>query len=287
MSKPLAARPHAQLPRATCAAFVVAAVLGACSAGPMACERADRTPCSTLDEVSVIDRATGAVLPMYWSGGQRWIAGEPGHRYAIRVANSSAGRRLAVISVDGINALSGSPAGWNQGGYVLQPGESYDVLGWRKSQERVADFVFTDPGSSYASQTGRPANIGVIGVALFREKVVLPQIAPQWRSEQSNRAAEAPAAAAAPLQDMAGATALRRMAPAAPSLGTGHGEQESSSVSMTEFERAQSTPEVVVSIRYERPERLVAMGIMPGRSDPNAFPQSAGLGFVPDPPRLR
>jgi len=287
MSKILFRRPPAQWPHATsAAALIVAALLGACSSGPMACERTDRAPCSSFDDVSVIDRTTGSTLPVYWFKGQRWVAGEPGHRYAIRVTNSAPGRRLAVISVDGINALSGTPAGWNQGGYVLQSGESYDILGWRKSQERVADFVFTDPGSSYASQSGRPANIGVIGLALFREKVAVPQVSEAWRAEPSNRAAAAPEASGQQ-QDMAGATAQRRMAPAAPSLGTGHGEQESSTVSLTEFERARQSPDVVVTIRYERPERLVAMGIMPGRTEPNAFPQSAGLGFVPDPPQTR
>ena len=33
----------------------------------------------------------------------------------------------------------------------------------------VAQFYFTDLPDSYAARTGRPRNVGVIGVAVFRE----------------------------------------------------------------------------------------------------------------------
>jgi hypothetical protein len=78
-------------------------------------------------------------------------------------------------------------------------------------------------------------------------------------------------------------------APAAqpPSLGTGHGRGEYSPVTQVEFERASSRPDELVAIRYERHERLVAMGVLPrvlrhAWRDPNPFP-SGELGFVPDP----
>ena len=45
-----------------------------------------------------------------------------------------------------------------------------EITGWRKSLERTAAFYFTDLGDSYAARTGRPQNVGVIGVAVFQER---------------------------------------------------------------------------------------------------------------------
>jgi hypothetical protein len=67
-----------------------------------------------LAAVEVIDRSSGEHLPIYGHRGERWVAGVPGHRYAIAVHNRTDVRLLAVMSVDGLNVLSGetrSPAG--------------------------------------------------------------------------------------------------------------------------------------------------------------------------------
>jgi hypothetical protein len=73
-------------------------------------------------------------------------------------------------------------------------------------------------------------------------------------------------------------------------LGTGHGQIETSVVQDTNFEPAQAAPEQLVTIRYDRRERLVALGILPpplaSQPVPRAFPAAAEQGFVPDPPRL-
>ena len=122
-----------------------------------------------LAQIEVVDRTNGTTLPVYWYRGERWIAGTPGHRYAISVRNRSGGRVLTVIAVDGVNAVSGETASWEQTGYVLDPGRRFDIRGWRKSQDRVAAFEFTALDDSYAARTGRPENVGVIGVAVFRE----------------------------------------------------------------------------------------------------------------------
>src|SRR5690606_29068686 len=96
-------------------------------------------------------------------------AGQQGHRYSVRLRNGSAERVLVVLSVDGLNAISGEVAAPGQTGYVLNPWQTTDIHGWRKSSDEVAQFVFTDPDRSYAARTGRPDNIGVIGVAVFHE----------------------------------------------------------------------------------------------------------------------
>ena len=124
---------------------------------------------SNLVDIEVIDRDTGRPMPLYVRRGQSYIAGEPGHRYSINLRNRSDERVLAVLSVDGVNAVTGQSANPQQSGYVLAPYQSTEVNGWRKSHNQVAQFVFTAPWDSYASRTGRPQNVGVIGVAVFRE----------------------------------------------------------------------------------------------------------------------
>jgi hypothetical protein len=270
-----------------------AALLTACAATTSSanCDNQGPSPCrADIVDVTVLDRTTGERLAVYSHDGQRWVAGTPGHRYAVSVRSRWSGRILGVVSVDGVNVVSGETAAWGQSGYVLSPGESFDILGWRKSQDRVADFVFTNLEDSYAARTGRPNDVGIIGVAVFREAYVPPPAslneAPPGASDQAARGSSGSAATDAP-------AARAQTAPAMPSLsesraekrlGTGHGPSESSRVLETSFERAQEHPDQVIAIRYDRRERLVAMGVIPDGSVPRPFPQSTSAGFVPDPP---
>src|SRR5690348_14035490 len=136
-----------------------------------------------IAEVTVIDRDDGARLPLHYYHGEYWVAGRPGAKYAIEIRNRMGERVLAVTSVDGVNVISGETASWGQTGYVLDSGEHYRITGWRKSNSEVAAFTFTASPNSYAARTGRPGNIGVIGVALFREKqrqiaYIAPEVSP-------------------------------------------------------------------------------------------------------------
>jgi hypothetical protein len=242
-----------------------------------------------LAEVTVVDRDTGATLTPHYFHGEYWIAGTPGARYAIEIRNRGAGRVLAVTSVDGVNVVTGETAAWDQNGYVFFPGQRYQITGWRKSDAEVAAFTFTALPESYAALTGRPANVGVIGVALFRER---PPPAVSIQESESRRQAASSDAAGAP---RAGAPKPSTPAPLSaesslksqPDLGTGHGEREHSYVDHTEFTRMQDQPNEVIRIRYDSLERLVAMGIVrhphlrPTGADP--FPASAPQ-YVPDPP---
>ena len=125
-------------------------------------------------DLQVVDRDTGQTLRLWPASGRLYIAGEPGHRYALRVTNRTGGRVMAVLSVDGVNVVTGETASYDQNGYVLHPYESYDVTGWRKSQAEVAAFAFAPLSQSYAARTGRPGDVGVIGMAVFREKAPEP-----------------------------------------------------------------------------------------------------------------
>jgi len=274
--------------------------------GALAAMSGNALATGAVADVRIIDRDSGAALATYYSNGECWVAGRPGAHYAIEIRNDTGGRLLAVTSVDGINVLSGATAGWDQAGYVLDPGEQYQITGWRKTHQEVAAFTFSDASSSYAERTGRPANVGVIGVALFRERTprrvyLPPRVAPATPeppasfSAPSARAplAAAPAAAAAsPPPEIPGAPGGSRESDAATNsgakLGTGHGEREWSYVVDTEFRRMQREPNEVIRIRYDSLENLVAMGIVRPAGAlppaPNPFPHSPERQFVPDPP---
>ena len=49
-----------------------------------------------LADITVIDRSTGATLPVYSHRGEFWVAGTPGARYAISV-RSKLGQRLMAV----------------------------------------------------------------------------------------------------------------------------------------------------------------------------------------------
>ncbi len=241
-----------------------------------------------LSEASVIDRDTGERLPVYWHNGQRYVVGVPGHRYAIEIANRSAGRVLMVVSVDGVNAVTGQTAAWDQAGYVMTPGNRWEVRGWRKSSEQVAAFEFTAHANAYATRTGRGQEVGVIGVAVFREKEVAPPVVLAPAVPQAKSAAAAESAADAPEQGaLARSAAPRQDNRLEGRLGTGHGRSETSVVGHTQFERAQTRPDEVITVYYNSYENLLAAGVIPAAvaqpQQPNPFPLQGG--FVPDPPR--
>jgi hypothetical protein len=254
-----------------------------------------------LADVQIVDRDSGNPLPVYRSRGEYWVAGKPGSRYSILIRNHRGERILAVTAVDGVNVVSGETGAWGQSGYVFGPGESYEIAGWRKSNSEVAAFNFTTAANSYAERTGRPANVGVIGVALFLERPAPPPnidfYVPGARdSSSSKNEISADAARAAPPGIGAGVPNAPRLAEVKPQqnaapaekLGTGHGARESSYVQNTTFDRLSNTPNEIIKIRYDSFENLVAMGVVPSRPAwpvrPNPFPDSIAPGYVPDPP---
>lgn len=248
----------------------------------------------TAADVSIYDRAENRTLPVYRHQGRYYVVGKPGNEYQIRVRNRSGGEILAVMSVDGVNAVSGETASWEQTGYVLSPHQSYDVKGWRKSVEHIAAFFFTDHASSYAARTDRPDNVGVIGVAVFRKKAEPEVRIPHSqlrRDRHEDTLVQTPYPAAEDAAGRAGAPAAAESlagprhapAPTQPEkkLGTGHGRSEASHVTHTDFERATATPAEVIAIYYDSYQNLVAQGVI--RAPRVALPAPFPGQFVPDP----
>jgi hypothetical protein len=239
-----------------------------------ACLAPSISPAGTLADVEIYDRTAGSTLPIYPHRGKLYVAGEPKHQYEIRVRNSSGRRVLAVTSVDGINVITGATAAQQQSGYVLGEAESVNIEGWRKSLSEVATFYFTSLGNSYAARTGRPENVGVIGVALFRERERCCD-----HFDESRDFGVKPDAPAATREQSAAAPRAEGK------LGTSHGHREASAAQYVEFERASSTADETLVIYYDSRRNLIAQGIVPrhrsafGEHKPNPFPE----GFVPDP----
>jgi len=260
-----------------------------------------------LVQVDVIDRDDGAPLHLWRDHGRPVVAGRPGARYSVRLVNTTGRRVLAVVAIDGVNVVSGETAGVGQRGYVLEPWQRTEITGWRKSDSEVAAFEFTALSDSYAARTGRPQDVGVIGVAVFREAAQVEVSEPvpaspaglSPRFEGAAKAAAPNAAAAAgtlaPAQERARESAVADAAAARPQpaerLGTGHGARETSVVRVTSFERATAQPEQRVEIRYDSWENLAAAGIIPpprlAATPPHAFPADPARGYVPDPPAQR
>jgi hypothetical protein len=233
-----------------------------------------------LGAIEVYDRTAGQTLPVHEHQGRYYVAGEPGHEYELVLRNHSGGRLLAVTSVDGVNVISGQTASPEQTGYVLPAYGSTQVAGWRKSLDEVAAFYFTKHRNSYAARTGRPFDVGVIGVALFREKASCCDYG--WREQDAmgDRAAGAAAPESVPPELQS-----RRQEKSEERLGTGHGRREQSGARHVEFERASGAPDQVLAIYYDTRANLVAQGVIPkpprqyAQRRPRPFPG----GFVPDP----
>jgi hypothetical protein len=232
---------------------------------------------SPLAELQVFDRGTGSVVPTYFKNGRYYVPGRPGAKYAIRVKNLTSERILTVLSVDGINVITGKTADWRQNGYVIEERGTTDINGWRKNTTEVAAFEFATIDRSYAVKTGRPTNVGVIGMAVFRElrpPPAMPSVAFPPPPPSGDRA------------DAGLASSKNAAAPyAAEKLGTAHGEREHSASTSTTFLRLTDRPAELHELEYDSYERLVAAGVIRRQpaSGPRSFPANES-GFVPDPP---
>jgi hypothetical protein len=234
-----------------------------------------------LADVSVFDRSENRQLPVYWPEGRAWVVGKPGNEYSVRIRNRQGDDVLGVISVDGVNVVTGQTAVSQQSGYVLAPHRQFDISGWRKNLESTAAFYFTPLPDSYAARTGRPDNVGVIGVAFYRRKAEPAPVAQPAPFASGQLSRKEPAAASGTSADAQNAP---RAAEREDRLGTGHGRIEASRTRHVGFERASSEPAETVVIYYDSYRNLLARGIIPPqvpayRPSPNPFP-----GFVQDPP---
>lgn len=131
----------------------------------------------------------------YW-GGKRFVQGSKGGRYKLVVKNRCKSRLEVVLSVDGLDVMDGKTASFRKRGYIVDPGETLEVEGFRTSADAVAAFEFSGVGASYANlKHGDTRNVGVIGLAVFTEKGCDPWT---WMPAEVKRRSSARSFAEAP-----------------------------------------------------------------------------------------
>jgi hypothetical protein len=220
-------------------------------------------PAVAVPRIELVDDGT-RVLPTYEQGGRRYVLGQMGQRYQVRIVNPTAARIEAVVSVDGLDAVDGRPANLNKRGYIVPAYGDVTIDGFRTSLDTVAAFRFSSVRDSYAARTRQARNVGVVGVAFFAERpppVVRYEPRPVRRAAPataSEDAEQAPASASPPppSKSAGGAAAASR-----PGLGTQFGESRESRVVETNFVRSASSPMAIAELRYDDRDGLLSRGI--------------------------
>jgi hypothetical protein len=215
-----------------------------------------------------LEDETGSSLRAYAHRGQTFVLGEPGERFVIAVTNPTAQRVEAVVSVDGRDAISGQVASFTtQRGYIVPPGGTVRIEGFRQSLDDVATFRFTSRDNSYSARMGTPQNVGIIGVAFFPERAQATEIVRRDRvPPPRHRIMPAPAA---PSGAEKRKSASRRPASGeiraeqdrASNIGTEYGETRTHRVVQVPFDRVSNTPARVITVRYDDADGLMARGI--------------------------
>ncbi len=191
-----------------------------------------------------------------------------GQEYELRVWNHGPRRIAAVLSVDGLSVMHGRPASEADPGYVVTPHGSVVVKGWRRDRDTVAAFSFQPRDESYASRTGRPENVGVIGLVAFEELTRDPFPLPMEKRD------------GAPAFRMPGSGGVGG-AGAVGGTGTGYGRDVGSSVYEVPFVRGPRR--LQVTYYYDTVEALRRAGVPV--NDPTPFPRTGD--FAPPPPPSR
>lgn len=102
---------------------------------------------------------------------RRLVAGKKGSTYSIVVKNRCKSPLEIVASVDGLDVQDGKTASFSKRGYIIDPGETLEIGGFRTSHSKVAAFEFSSVSNSYANlRHGDTRNVGVIGLAVFTPK---------------------------------------------------------------------------------------------------------------------
>jgi hypothetical protein len=145
---------------------------------------------SDLSQAGIKD-ANGKFFPLdsrrgLFSGNKYGLIGRIGERYTIWLRNDSDSRLEFVVSVDGLDVIDGRSAALNKPGYMIEPGRTTVIDGFRRSMSEVAAFRFSSVKNSYAQKKyGDATNVGVIGIAIFSERGTDPQ--PRLKQEAKLR----------------------------------------------------------------------------------------------------
>jgi hypothetical protein len=205
-----------------------------------------------------------------------YLEARRGCRYALTLENRSGERLAAVLTVDGLNVISGQRDAGRGRMYVLDPWRRVTIQGWRSSLEEVRRFNFVDEQTSYAARSGKAnEKMGWIELAVYRERRPYVRAFPQaepWRDGPPSAPSESPdgasneaaagAGAEREARDQAGKALPAPAAPARAYPGTGWGERARDRAFLVQFD-PESEPCERATLRYEYRPALVALGVLP------------------------
>ena len=125
-----------------------------------------------MHNVSMHVQVNGRACKEYSHKGMSFIEARSGTNYTVKIKNDNPYRVMAVLSVDGLDVVTGKPAEETNTGYIIDAYSSLDVKGYRISDDNSASFIFTSKGKSYVQQAKSNAtNAGVIGLRTYKEKL--------------------------------------------------------------------------------------------------------------------
>ena len=234
---------------------------------------------AALVAVSVeLDGRAAALYPAPDGSGRYYIEARKGCRYSVALANRTGERVGVVLTVDGLNAISGERETGRGRMYVLDPWQRTSVQGWRTSLQEMRQFTFVDERASYAARSAKAnEKMGWIEIAAYRERRAFVRTAPRQErpvrptpvESEGDAAGRSAAPANEAARDSAEGTAPKRhgdsQARAYP--GTGWGDRAHDPVVLVSFD-PESEPSERVTLRYEYRPALVALGVLPRRVPP-------------------
>lgn len=236
-------------------------------------------------------------LPLYRVGGggthdtyRAYVEAVQGELYGIRIRNNTARRVGVVVAVDGRNIISGERSDLKgiERMYILGPYETETYDGWRTARDTVNRFYFTEPGDSYAGAFGDYSAMGVVAVAVYRERDV-----PALRSRVPDREKAGKGAEDRNVPGEPGAGGAEAGAPRSPagrqsaeSAGTGFGDETYSPSIRVRFNPERRVAERHF-LKYEWRDTLCRKGIVDCRWSRNRFWNDGDDGYAPYPPGRR
>jgi hypothetical protein len=235
-------------------------------------------------EVDII--INGSPIKSYYKNGDVYFEGRKGQEYSLRIKNNGFSRILAIPTIDGLSVLNGKEADYNSPGYVLNGYDSITIDGWRTSDSEVAEFYFSDPNDSYSKRKDKKDNVGVIGVAIFKERYRQPitftytcQESKPYFTDNAFHTTSTPAGTIMSLKNSFDTTNSAMNCSCnnfnSQDIGTGFGDYKRSEVITVGFEK-ESYPDTVFTLYYNTREQLEKMGIdfneRPKYVSPQAFP---------------
>jgi hypothetical protein len=116
--------------------------------------------------------ANGNQITEFAKDGRIFVEGRKGSKYQILVQNHTHTRIKVIISVDGLDIITGKRATPGSGGYVINAYATEIFDGWRINNSQIREFFFTSMQNSYNNKTGNDTNnLGVIGVMAYKEYI--------------------------------------------------------------------------------------------------------------------